>query len=288
MGTSEELVWVDPVDYFDGRNVPLAVRRSVGVANGLMSGLIDPIVWGAEVRIAMEILCDAPGGDPLLALKAVKAVEGRFRRPTDWESDQPIENAERFACWATLIAEVAHRNGRYAEAVVITSAALDRLEDAAGGWPSLLGLAATPGGDPLARALTAVVAIRLAALRRARYPEEVKDRMRERTSGFVSAYLSSGRIDLRTHAFATQALFDEIERGAHDHVDDLRALSDETRGASIRSRATEPLVAMECLRLHGDISAAREAAAEAQRRLRAFGLWRHLEMVQQYGYLAFG
>jgi hypothetical protein len=185
------------------------------------------------------------------------------------------------------MAEVAHRCQRYAEAVILTSTAFDILEEAAEGSDALIRLVASSRAHPLAGATTAVYAIRVAALRRARYLTKGKDHMRERTKAIVPAYLASGRTDPRSHAFATQVLFDQVEQGNHEHLADLRSISNATRGSSRRSWTTEPLVAMEHNRALGDIPAAKRAAQEAEDRIRSFGLWRHLEVVTRYGYLSF-
>jgi hypothetical protein len=287
VGTTEEPQWVDPADYYDGLDIPGAVRAARSVAKGMLDGWVDPVVWLDEVKVAMEVLCDAADGDPSLALKAVKAIEYRFRTPQEWELDNRQANAARYACWATLIAEVAHRNKRYREAVVLTSSALDKVEEAAEGPEKLVERVASSKSDQLAKAVTAVCAIRIPALRRARYPLVTEDFIRKRTAGYIPAYLASGRIDPRSHAFSTQILFDEVEHENYDRLPVLRQISDETRGSSLRSRTTEPLVAMECHRALGDIPAAKLAAAEAEERIRSFGLWRHLGVMAEYGYLEF-
>lgn len=287
MDFPDEPHWVDPNDYYEGLNIARAVRHARSVGNGMLAGLVDPIVWHDEVVLAFEVLCDAPGGDPGLALRAVKAVERRFRTPEKWEVDDEMTNAARFACWATLIAEVAHRNGRYREAVVLTSAALDKLEEAAGGPARLLRLLASEKGGRLAAAATAVYAIRIAALRRADYAAPTDRFIRARTEGVVQAFLASGRNDSRSHAFATQVLFDELEAGNDKHLDELREVSDGTRPGSLRARTTEPLVEMEVNRAAGQIEAARKAADMARVRIEDFGLWRHLAMLERYGFLAF-
>jgi hypothetical protein len=85
MGTLEEPQWVFKPDYFEAENIPRAVHCARSVARGMLAGLVDPVVWREEVEVALEVLCDAPGGSPKLALRAIKAMEPRFRRPEQWE-----------------------------------------------------------------------------------------------------------------------------------------------------------------------------------------------------------
>jgi hypothetical protein len=101
----------------------------------------------------------------------------------------------------------------------------------------------------------------------------------------VAAYLASGRIDPRSHAFSTQAFFDEVEHEKDEHLPLLRQVSDETRNGSLRERTTEPLVAMEHHRALGNVSDAKREAEEAERRLKEFGLPRHLAVLDERGHL---
>jgi hypothetical protein len=296
VGSYPELAWFDspdfasfdPSDYLDGENTPRAVEWARSTGSGLLSGVVDPVVWWDEVELALEILCDAAKGDPALAFWAIKSAEVRFRRPELWESDNLTNNAVRYARWATLTAEVAHRNERYKEAVVLTSAALDKLEAAAGGRDELLRLIASSKEHPLACAATAADAIRTAALRRASYCADNKEWLRARTAPMLPAAIASGRVDHRTHAFSTQRLFEQVELQRIDYVDDLRQISDATRGSSKRSLATAPLVEMEHCRAHGHRRAAKRAAATAARRIEDFRLHRHKRTIDRYGYLLFG
>jgi hypothetical protein len=287
MGSLTGIEWVSKRDYCEAEDIPRAEQRARTIAEAMLNGWIDPLAWREEIELALEVLCDGPGGDPSLALEAIKAVEHRFLRPAAGESESRLHNAARFACGATMIAEVAHRNGRCPEAVLYTSSALDRLETAAGGRDALLKLIASPQGHPLARASTAVYAIRVAALRRADYLPAHKDFLRARSEGVVAAYLASGRIDPRSHAFATQVLFEQVELGNMEHLDLLLSISSETRSSTKRAWTTEPLVQMEYRRALGDIEGAKLAAKLAAERIRDFGLVRHLEVIAQYRYLAF-
>ena len=274
-------------DYCEAEDVPRAERRARAIADAMLNGWIDPLRWQDEVALALEVLCDAPGGDPSLALEAIKATEHRFLRPARPESDSRLNNAVRFACGATMIAEVAHRNERCPEAVLYTSSALDRLEAAAGGRDGLLKLIASPQAHPIAQAATAVYAIRVAALRRADYLPVHKEFLRARSEGVVAAYLASGRVDPRSHAFATQVLFEQVELENMEHLHLLLSISSETRGSTKRAWTTEPLVQMEYRRALGDIEGAKLAAKHAAERIRDFGLVRHLGVIARYRYLAF-
>jgi hypothetical protein len=282
-------------DYLEAENIARAVECAHSVATGLINRWIDPLVWRPEVQLALEVLCDAPGGDPALALWGIKSVEGRFRRPELWEPDNPASNAVRYACGATMIAEVAHRNGRYPEAVLYTAGALDMLEHAAadrvGGRvdrrEALAKVVASSGRSSLAAATIAVDGIRSAALRRAGFGEETKEWMRSRTELLLPASIASGQTYPRSHSFATQRLFEQVELQVIDHIEDLREMSDATRGPSKRSWATAPLVEMEHFRALGQIAAAKRAAQAAIERIRAFGLERHFAMINRYGYVSF-
>lgn len=288
------LTWVSEDDYFEAQNIPRAVRDAFTVVEALLAGEIDPLLRQSEIQIALEVHCDATGGDPALAFQAVLAALPRYRRPPEpWETDSRIANAVRMACGLTLAAEVAHRVERYAQAVVFTSTALDVLEEAAEvevgreGVEALATLVASSKRNPLGEAATAVYAIRSPALRRARYSVHTKQWFRERTAKILPAYLASGRADPRGHACSTQGFFEHVELGMDDYLDELRIHSDETRSGSARGRATAPLVAMEYFRAKGDLAAAKREAKKAVERLEALGLWRHLERVAQYGYVVF-
>lgn len=287
MGTLGGLEWVSKRDYYEAEDIPRAERRARAIAEAMLNGWIDPLAWREEIELALEVLCDGPGGDPSLALEAIKATEHRFLQPAALGPDNRLNNAVRFACGATMIAEVAHRNGRCQEAVLHTSSALDRLEAAAGGRDGLLKLIASPRSHPLARAATAVYAIRVAALRRANYLPVHKEFLRARSEGVVAAYLASGRTDPRSHAFATQVLFEQVELEETEHLDLLLSISSETRGSTRRAWTTEPLVQMEYRRAVGDIESAKIAAELAVERLQDFGLVRHLEVIARYRYLSF-
>jgi len=255
----------------------------------------DPLTWLEEVQLALEVLCDAPHGDPPLALWAIKSVEDRFRRPELWEANNLASNAVRYACWSTMIAEVAHRNERYPEAVVRSSVGFDALEYAAAarlggrldGREALAKIVASSKPSSLAGAAIALDAIRAASLRRAPYDGECKEFMRTRTELLLPASLASGNVYPRTHAFSTQRLFEQVELQVIDHVDELKGISDDTRGSSKRSWTTAPLADMEHFRALGNIAAAKQAAQVAVERIRAFGLERHFAMINRYGYVAF-
>jgi hypothetical protein len=288
MGSLKGLVWVSGEDYREGRNISREIRRALQVAQGMMEGLVDPVVWREEVELALEVLCDAVPGGPKLAHRAIKGVEYRFLHPLEWEEpDSWTSRAVLFACGATMIAEVAHRAGRCREAVLYTSSALDKLEAVAGGPAALHKLIARSKGHRLAGPAVAVEAIRGPAIRRAALPPEAKVFLRSRTEGIVPAYLASGRLYCRTHAFSTQKLFEQLELERPEHIDMLLSVSQETRGSSMRSFATAPLVTMEYRKAQGDVAAAKRAARQALELIRDFGLYRHLEVITRYGYVSF-
>ena len=278
MGSPPELVrFVRPADYLEAEKVSCAVECAHSVATGLINHWIDPLMRLEEIQLALEVLCDAPHGDPALALWAIESVEGRFRRPELWESDNLAANAVRYACWATMMAEVAHRNGRYPAAVIYTSSGFDALEHAAsdrlGGRldrrQALARVVASSHRSSLAGAAVALDGIRTAALRRAAYDEPAKDWFRSRTELLLPAAIASGQTYPRSHSFSTQRLFEQVELQAMEHLEVLREISDATRGGSKRSWATAPLVEMEHFRALGRIDAAKQAAASAVERATA-------------------
>jgi hypothetical protein len=289
--------FVDERDYREGKNVPRSVERAFDVVRAAGNREIDWVMRRAEIELACEVLCDAPGGDPATAFKAIMAAQPHLRQPQRWEKDDEATRAVRRACDFVLMAEVAHRNGRYKQAVVWAQAALQGLESAAWDRRSLLRLVASSKRHPLAAATTAVIGIYTPALRRATYPDQAKAAFRSDIAPFVPAYLASGRIDSRSHALGTQELFREselmrapearAEGWISPHLEALFDLAERTRGKSKRSLATAPLVAMERLRALDAIEGARAAAAVARERLIEFGLPRHLQMVDAYGYLDF-
>jgi hypothetical protein len=281
----QEPRWVREEDYFDAGDVPKAVGDAYTVVNALGRREIDPILRKREIEVALEVVCDGPNGNPALAFRALMNAQPRYRNPERWEREDRISRATRPACGLTLTAEVAHRAERYPQAVVFSLTALGLLEEAAGGRDSLLKLVASSKSHRLAEAATAVGAIYIPALRRAGYPPQAKEDLRKRIAPYLPAYLASGRIDGRSHAFTTQNLFDQVERQREDLLDELRAASDQTRGNSVRAQATAPLVTMEHAKALGDLTAAKREAARAMSGLQAFGLERHIKRVEQFRYL---
>jgi hypothetical protein len=247
---------------------------------------IDPIMRHEEIVRAFEVLCDAPGGDPAKAFRAVLGIQDRYRRPERWEAQNPSSDAIRIACGITLAAEVAHRCERYRQAVVFCLTAFGYLETAAGGSRNLTRLVASARPGALAEAATAVRGIWPAPLRRASYPPQAKAELRRRAPDLVPALLASDRVYPRTHAFATQEFFDRVELADERDLDRLFALSNETRADNLRSWATAPLVSLEYARARGDQDAVIRESALARERIEAFALPRHLDRVTRFGYLA--
>ncbi len=279
--------WVDPRDYYEKQNLAGALRDAHEVIRGIHERLFDPLMRQEEVQIAFEVLCDLREGSTRQAFGGVIALEPRYRRPEFWERDRPTANALRYVCWLTTAAEVAHRDCRYAQAVVYTTSAFNLLAEAAGGFEQLIRLVASSKRNPLAEAAVAVNAIRVSALRRASYSQAAKDWFRSITADILPAYLASGCVYPRSHAFGTQGLFDQAELGIPVHCDDLYDLSTFTRGTTARALATAPMVEMEHWRALGDVDAAKREATRARAALEDFGLFRHVEMAERFGYFDF-
>jgi hypothetical protein len=279
--------WVIASDFLEAENLPRALRCAHSVVDALQAGQIDPLLRQEEILLAYEVLCDAPAGEPAKAYRAVTETEERYRQPERWESDSQLANATRRACWLALAGEIAHRDGRYRQAVVHCIAGFGVLEAAAGGEDKLLKLVASSKPGPLGEAATALGACWPGAMRRATYLPEAKEALQRKIPHILPAILVSGAHYPRTHAFATQTLFEQVELEIPDSLDDLRAISDQTRGSSLRSRVTAPLVAMEYERGMGSLEEAKREARKALEGLEGFGLERHLERMDQYGYLAF-
>jgi hypothetical protein len=222
-----------------------------------------------------------------------------LRRAEHWEANGPLARALTRACDQTIMAEVAHRCKRYRQAVVWAESAMGVLQDAAsqrGDEASLLRKVASSKRNGVAAAVNAVISIWMPALRRAAYPPQVMEHYHSRLEPFISAVLASGQIYSRSDAFGSQGLFFEAERlrGLKEvderqlqRVADLREIAQATRGSSKRALATAPLVEMEYLRVRGDMTAAREQATIAGKRMIDFGLPRHLERMTEYQYLSF-
>lgn len=280
--------YVDPEDFHNGRDLSRALQSAESVARALIAGETDPIMRQAEMQLALEVLCDAPGGDTAQAYLVVIAIERRYREPEMWEADGPAAHHLRIACWLALAAEVAHRDGRYRQAVVHCQTAFGYLDRAGGSRQELMKRAGSSKSDVVAEAATAVLAIWFAALRRATYPPLVKAQIRGSAPDLLGPIIASGQTYPRTHALATQALFDAVERGEFEDLEELRELADATRPDSLRSRATAPLVEMEVARAQGMSELADEQGRRAAAAIAAFGLPRHQARIAEFDYLRAG
>jgi hypothetical protein len=280
--------YVDPEDFYNARNLNRALQSAESVARALIAGETDPIMRQGEMQLALEVLCDAPGGDTARAYEVVVAIEARYRRPEMWESDGPTADRLRIACWLALAAEVAHRDGRYRQAVVHCQTAFRYLDEAAGSRKELMRRVGSSKSDSVAEAATAVFAIWLAALRRASYPPIVKSQFRSGAPELLGPIMASGQVYPRTHALATQALFDAAEEGEIEGLEELRQISDATRPDSLRASATAPLVSMEFARAQGMSDVAEREGERAAELITAFGLPRHLERIAEFDYLRAG
>jgi hypothetical protein len=285
-------------DYVDGENVPRALQAAFETFRALRRREINWSLRREEIEVALEVLCDARGGNPSFAYRTIMLIQPDLRQRERWEADDPVSRAVRRACDLTIMAEVAHRCERYRQAVIWSQVALGELIAASprGTEASLLKTVASTKPNQLAAATTAVTGIWPASLRRATLPAQLKADHHRRLDRFFSAILASGQTYSRSHAFGTQGSFLAAERfhqasGSSDEListlAELREVSVETRGKSKRALATAPLVEMEYLRALGDREGAERQAAIARERLIDFGLPRHLERMTKHRYLQF-
>jgi hypothetical protein len=283
-------------DYVDGENVPRALQAAFETFWALRRREINWSLRREEIEVALEVLCDARGGNPSFAYSTIMLIQPDLRQRERWEADDPVSRAVRRACDLTIMAEVAHRCERYRQAVIWSQVALGELIAASpkGTEASLLKVVASTKRSQLAAATTAVIGIWPAALRRATLPDELKEDHHRRLDRFFSAILASGQTYSRSHAFGTQGGFLVAERfhrarGSMDELlstlTELREVSVETRGKSKRGLATAPLVEMEYLRALGDLEGAERQAAIAHERLIEFDLPRHLDRMTKHRYL---
>lgn len=285
-------------DYLDTENIPRAVATAFGVVQALRRHEIDWSMRRTKIAFALQVLCDAQGGSPEFAYNSVALAQPDLRDPHRWENEGRIERAVRRACDLTIMAEVAHRCERYAQAIVWCEVAFDELLGASpdGDQATLLKLASSSKRNPLAAALKAVLAIWMPAVRRSSRPPQVKEYYYHLLDPFIDALIASGQVYERSHAFGAQGMFRDAERlrGLREPSDrevvrlaDLRDISESNRGSSKRAMATAPLVEMEYLRATRDLDGAQRAAALARELLIDFGLPRHLDRMTKYRYLSF-
>ena len=107
--------FVSEDDYLDSRNPARALSAAFDTAWALRRKEIDWSLRRDEIALALQVLCDAPGGSPSFAYQSLALAQPDLREPYQWERDTQKARAARRACDLTIMGEAAHRCERSEE-----------------------------------------------------------------------------------------------------------------------------------------------------------------------------
>ena len=267
-------------------------ERAVAEARVLMEAVVeqrlDPVENLGEIQARAEPLWDGPGGDPDLVLRAARACEAPLRNA---ESDLDRASEARIALRIEpqiFLARAHHRARPGKQALIHALNAMDWLEKLVGGPEPLSDVLARPVPNVVAELTVAALGIYPAALRRAGYPQSLRDELMYRGHELVRAYVLRGGEPLaypRTLALASQWFYATVEAGDPGLVRALYELDANTRPSHKRARATEPLRDLEMERRFGP---SLDEARARERVLRSLTpvMERHVRVVTEQNYVA--
>jgi hypothetical protein len=278
-------------DRFHMRSDPeRAVAEAITALRGVRDGLIDPVPDLASLFLCTEIAADGRGGDAILAVSALRAIEfdlALFERNEDLDA---VASARLRMQYTTARAAAHHRAGDSFTAFRWCTSALTMAESHVGGRDELVELMAKPEPGGTVELAVAFLPLYAASLRRAGLGERTYRRWVRWGRDLVRAYVQwsgSPAVYPRTPALAIQWMYLLIADGSPedaDLVEALYALDVRTRPRTLRAEATTALRDFEIARYRGDLQRAERERHAAIANLERAALDRHLAFIARFRY----